>query len=492
MSIISIGICVWAVKHERTFEVRSEPGKKSHWVTKPVAWSLGFRRWPQLDCVEFGSLQLELFCSVNILQFIFLSLRLDGFIMWSWVVCEPNFKRTLIQFPRWGFHTKSNPFWCEPHNKTSLCRTWLQLVFIPVWIVMCVALIGVLYAIILAILANLSVILLTPERRNETVWSALGYTCFVVPLLVFQVRPQFFICLWRLRKLCFEWSSSCQGSVPTNAVQRTTFTPRVCGRIRAWACSLKILVWWGKLRKCWPTRMSAHAKTIANCTCNCPCCRYCWCTRRIASKITRTSPSRFHSLCRCSRSSWCPSATRAATSVSVSRDLNLEISYNQYETAFHLWSAKLHHSDWNFHRLFPSHAGWFGLRKDFCPWLLGVCPVLQEYGNISYKVQSAAEEHEQQEQDAQNAAARKQATTPAKKGGSISEDNPRTVVPMMAIDVPDWCSRFALVCAALFYPWLPRRDGDEIPIGESRWKRLAAVDWDTSHILWNIGCHYQV
>ncbi len=30
MSIISIGICVWAVKHERTFEVRSEPGKKSH------------------------------------------------------------------------------------------------------------------------------------------------------------------------------------------------------------------------------------------------------------------------------------------------------------------------------------------------------------------------------------------------------------------------------------------------------------------------------
>ena len=62
-----------------------------------------------------------------------------------------------------------------------------QLVFIPVWIVMCVALIGVLYAIILAILANLSVILLTPERRNETVCSAVGYTCFVVPLLVFQV-----------------------------------------------------------------------------------------------------------------------------------------------------------------------------------------------------------------------------------------------------------------------------------------------------------------
>ena len=80
--------------------------------------------------------------------------------------------------------------------------------------------------------------------------------------------------------------------------------------------------------------------------------------------------------------------------------------------------------------------GWFGLRKDFCPWLLGVCPVLQEYGNISYKVQSAAEENEQREQDAQNTQ-RKPITTPPKKGGSISEENPRTVVPMMAIDVPD-------------------------------------------------------
>ena len=57
---------------------------------------------------------------------------------------------------------------------------------IPIWIVMCVALIGVLYAIILAILANLSVILLTPERRNETICSAVGYSCFVIPLLIFQ------------------------------------------------------------------------------------------------------------------------------------------------------------------------------------------------------------------------------------------------------------------------------------------------------------------
>ena len=32
------------------------------------------------------------------------------------------------------------------------------------------------------------------------------------------------------------------------------------------------------------------------------------------------------------------------------------------------------------------YTGWFGLRKEFCPWMLDACPVLQEYGNISYKV----------------------------------------------------------------------------------------------------------
>jgi hypothetical protein len=34
----------------------------------------------------FFFFQLEVFCSVNILQFIFLALRLDNFISWSWVV----------------------------------------------------------------------------------------------------------------------------------------------------------------------------------------------------------------------------------------------------------------------------------------------------------------------------------------------------------------------------------------------------------------------
>ncbi|XP_063409275.1 transmembrane protein 185A-like [Mytilus trossulus] len=108
MSVVSIGICVWAVKNERSFE-------------------------------------MELFCSVNILQFIFLSLRLDKVIQWSWVI-----------------------------------------VFIPIWILMCTAMIGVLYAIILAIILIKSPDII-PQQRRGNISSAIGYSLMVVPLLVFEV-----------------------------------------------------------------------------------------------------------------------------------------------------------------------------------------------------------------------------------------------------------------------------------------------------------------
>ena len=51
---------------------------------------------------------------------------------------------------------------------------------------MCMALIGVLYAIILAIILLKSPDII-PEQRRGNVFSAVGYTCMVVPLLVFQV-----------------------------------------------------------------------------------------------------------------------------------------------------------------------------------------------------------------------------------------------------------------------------------------------------------------
>lgn len=108
ISIVSIAVCIWAVKHDRSFE-------------------------------------LELFCSVNILQFIFLALRLDGFISWSW-----------------------------------------EVVFVPLWILMCLSLVGVLYSIIFAgILLRAPEV--NPQRKRTSFNSALGYTFLVIPILIFQV-----------------------------------------------------------------------------------------------------------------------------------------------------------------------------------------------------------------------------------------------------------------------------------------------------------------
>jgi len=108
LSIISVGICVWSVRHDRSF-------------------------------------QLELFCAVNSLQFIFLALKLDNLLRWSW-----------------------------------------EVTFIPLWIVLCVSLIGVLYTIIFA-----GILLRMPDvnsdQRRSSTNSALGYSFLVVPLLVFLV-----------------------------------------------------------------------------------------------------------------------------------------------------------------------------------------------------------------------------------------------------------------------------------------------------------------
>ncbi|XP_064106177.1 transmembrane protein 185B-like isoform X3 [Macrobrachium nipponense] len=108
ISIISIAACIWAVKHDRSFE-------------------------------------LELFCSVNLLQFIFIALRLDEYIKWPW-----------------------------------------EIVFVPAWILMCVSIVAVLYSIVFA-----GLLLRMPDvnhdRRRTSMNSAIGYTCLVAPLLIFLI-----------------------------------------------------------------------------------------------------------------------------------------------------------------------------------------------------------------------------------------------------------------------------------------------------------------
>lgn len=49
LSLISIGTSIWSIRYDRSYEI-------------------------------------ELFCSLNVLQFVFISLRLDSTITWSWIV----------------------------------------------------------------------------------------------------------------------------------------------------------------------------------------------------------------------------------------------------------------------------------------------------------------------------------------------------------------------------------------------------------------------
>ncbi|CAD7087450.1 unnamed protein product [Hermetia illucens] len=107
-SLASVGACVWAVKHDRSFE-------------------------------------LELFLAVNALQFVSLPLKLDGFVSWSW-----------------------------------------EVVFVPLWIVICLSLVSVLYNIIFC-----GIMMRTPEisvqQRKSALHAAIGNTFTALPVLCFQV-----------------------------------------------------------------------------------------------------------------------------------------------------------------------------------------------------------------------------------------------------------------------------------------------------------------
>lgn len=70
--------------------------------------------------------------------------------------------------------------------------------------------------------------------------------------------------------------------------------------------------------------------------------------------------------------------------------------------------------------------GWFGIRKDFCHFLLGLCPLLQEYGNISYQPRS------DQDQPPSEPMVSEKNEKHVKK-----IDLTKPVVPIISIDMPD-------------------------------------------------------
>lgn len=73
----------------------------------------------------------------------------------------------------------------------------------PLWILMCLSLVGVLYSIIFAgILLRAPEV--NPQRKRTSFNSALGYTFLVIPILIFQVGPYSIVLLCRTSKVAME------------------------------------------------------------------------------------------------------------------------------------------------------------------------------------------------------------------------------------------------------------------------------------------------
>ncbi|KHJ91313.1 DnaJ domain protein [Oesophagostomum dentatum] len=89
--------------------------------------------------------KFELFFAINIVQLFFLAFKLDDLVDWSWAV-----------------------------------------VFIPLWVVLSLSAVGVLYALVLSIVLARSRHLV-PSHRRQHVTSALFHACLVVPALICMV-----------------------------------------------------------------------------------------------------------------------------------------------------------------------------------------------------------------------------------------------------------------------------------------------------------------
>lgn len=100
-------------------------------------------------------------------------------------------------------------------------------------------------------------------------------------------------------------------------------------------------------------------------------------------------------------------------------------------------------------KCFALLSGWFGIRKDFCQFLLGVCPFLQEYGNISYTIHNNYSENSHQQNSAPKAE-----KLPKKK--SLHDEQPKPVLPVISIDMPDWV--FYLLCGLVLKPAISEND----------------------------------
>ena len=90
-------------------------------------------------------------------------------------------------------------------------------------------------------------------------------------------------------------------------------------------------------------------------------------------------------------------------------------------------------------------TGWFGIRKDFCDFLLGTCPFLQEYGNISCKFSESIFLRPPPEETA---------VEPQRK--PVMHEYPaKCVVPVVSIEMPDQWKKIPslYIVKEYMYPW---------------------------------------
>lgn len=92
--------------------------------------------------------------------------------------------------------------------------------------------------------------------------------------------------------------------------------------------------------------------------------------------------------------------------------------------------------NYNNYSLCNFSTGWFGLRKDVCQFLLGVCPLLQEYANISYSIPHA----EESQADNRSPLSVEGGVVTSEKKDVVASSRRlehRVVVPAISLEVPD-------------------------------------------------------
>lgn len=82
-------------------------------------------------------------------------------------------------------------------------------------------------------------------------------------------------------------------------------------------------------------------------------------------------------------------------------------------------------------------TGWFGLRKDFCSWLLGRCPTLQEYGNVYIK-RASVDTHERDRQEAAEHQRQQMLQLQRTKKTPPNDQVTTSAAVVLIIDTPDW------------------------------------------------------